>query len=308
MNLPRPFPKGLAYGCWRLAGSEGAPRHSDGDATGLAAVHAALDAGYSVFDLADIYGGGECERIFGSALRSRPGSRDGIQIVTKCGIRKPGTPNPGDPHRYDFSGSYIRESVDGSLRRMQVDEIDVLLLHRPDYLMDPAEVAGTFLQLHDAGKVRAFGVSNFRASQVTALQRACPLPLVTHQIEVSLAHVQAMEDGTLDQCMAEGIQPMAWSPLGRGVLGDGDLSGKDAAEHARITRIRSALDAVASGLGSSRLVVALAWLLRHPSGIVPVIGSVNPARIREARKAEGLGLGREDWYRLLAAARGVGLP
>ncbi len=308
MNPARPFPKGLAYGCWRLAGSEGAGTPADAAARGRTAVHAALDAGFTVFDLADIYGGGACERLFGEALRERSGARDGISIVTKCGIRRPGTPNPGDPHRYDFSGGYLRESVDGSLRRMQVDSIDVLLLHRPDYLMDPAEVAGVFVQLHDAGKVRSFGVSNFRPSQLEALRRACPLPLVTHQIELSLAHLPAMEDGTLDQCLAEGIRPMAWSPLGRGVLGDGELAGRDAADRARIEGIRVALDAVAATHGSTRGVVALAWLLRHPSGIVPIVGTVNPTRIAEARKAESLRLGREDWYRLLAAARGTGLP
>ncbi len=306
MKPLRSIPRGLAYGCWRLAGSEGAARPAD--AVGRRAVHAAMDAGYTLFDLADIYGGGECERIFGEALRERPGTREGLFIASKCGIRKPGTPSPGDPHRYDFSGPYLLESVEGSLRRLQLETLDLLMLHRPDYLMDPAEVAGVFVQLYDAGKVRAFGVSNFRPSQVTALQRACPLPLVVHQIEISLRHLAALEDGSLDQCLTEGIVPMAWSPLGRGVLGDGDLTGATPDELVRFGQIRTALDGVAAARGVSRGVVALAWLLQHPAGIVPIVGSVNPARIVEMREAETLDLGREDWYRLFRAARGVGLP
>ena len=306
MSFPRPFSRGLAYGCWRLAGSEGAPRTPD--AAGRAAVHAALDAGYTIFDLADIYGGGECERLFGEALRERPGSRERLTLVTKCGIRRSGVPAPTDPVRYDFSGSYIRECVDASLRRMRVDSIDLLLLHRPDYLMDPAEVAGVFVQLRDAGKVGSFGVSNFRPMHFEALRRACPLPLDTHQIEISLAHVQAFDDGALDQCLAEGIQPMAWSPLARGALADGELSGKDAAERARLERIRAAMDLVAADHGTTRSVVALAWLLKHPTGIVPVVGTVNPARIAGLRAAESLRLSREEWYRLFEAARGARLP
>lgn len=308
MTVPRPFRRGLAYGCWRLAGSEGAPRPSDIDAHGRAAVHAALDAGYTVFDLADIYGGGECERIFGDALRGRPGVRDGLCVVTKCGIRRPGVPLPDDPVRYDFSGKYLRESVEGSLRRMRIESIDVLLLHRPDYLMDPHEVAGVFVQLHDAGKVRSFGVSNFRPGHLAALRRACPLPLVTHQFELSLAHIGPLDDGLMDQCLAEGIQPMAWSPLCRGALGDGDLPARDDAERARIARVRDVLDRTAAAHGTTRTVVALAWLLKHPAGIVPVVGTVNPARIAELRRAESVDLTREDWYRLLEAARGSRLP
>ena len=307
--IPQRFlPRSLAYGCWRLAGSEGAARPADPGAQGRRAVHAAIDAGYTVFDLADIYGGGECERLFGEALRERAGVRDRLVVASKCGIRKPGSPSAEDPHRYDSSAPHIVASVEGSLRRMQLETLDLLMLHRPDFLMDPAEVAGAFVQLYDAGKVRAFGVSNFRPSQVIALQRACPLPLVVHQVEFSLSHLSVCEDGTLDQCLAEGIVPMAWSPLGRGVLGEGDVSHVAPAEQARIDRIRAALDRMAGAHGVTRGVVALAWLLRHPAGIVPIVGSVNPDRIVESRRAESLLLSREDWYRLLLAARSQPLP
>jgi predicted oxidoreductase len=308
MNPTRILPQGLAYGCWRLAGSEARPRGVDPEVQGRAAVHAAIDAGYTVFDLADIYGLGECERVFGEALAERPGVRDRLFVVSKCGIRRPGTPAPGDPARYDFSASYLMESVEGSLKRMKLETLDLLLLHRPDYLMDPAEVAGAFLTLRDAGKVRSFGVSNFRPSQLTALQQACPLPLVVNQIEFSLAYWGALDDGTLDQCLLGQVTPMAWSPLGRGVLGDGDLSALAPAERQRIEAIRGALDGLAAAHGVSRAVVALAWVMRHPAGAMPVVGSVNPARIAEMRQAETLSLGRVDWYRLYTAARTTRLP
>lgn len=297
----------LAYGCWRLAGSEGGPSPADGDATGRRAVHAALDAGYTFFDLADIYGGGECERIFGAALRERPGVRDRIVVASKCGIRRAGEP-AGAVGRYDFSSAHIVASVEASLRRMGIGTMDLLMLHRPDYLMDPGEVAGAFERLRRDGKVREFGVSNFRPSQVDLLQRSCGFPLATHQVEVSLAHLAALEDGTLDQCLADGITPTAWSPLGRGQLGDGDLSGLPPEAQARATRVRADLDALASAYGVGRTELAVAWLLKHPSRMIPIIGSVNPVRIASMARAASVELSRDDWYRLLVTARGVRLP
>jgi predicted oxidoreductase len=297
----------LAYGCWRLAGSEGAAPPADGDATGKRAVHAALDAGYTFFDLADIYGGGECERIFGSVLKDRPGTRDRIVVASKCGIRRLGEP-AGAVGRYDFSAAYIEASVEGSLRRMGLETMDLLMLHRPDYLMDPAEVAEAFLRLRASGKVREFGVSNFRPSQVTALQRACGFPLVTHQVEVSLVHTAGLEDGTLDQCLMDGMTPTAWSPLGRGQLGDGELTGLGAAVQSRAERVRAELDVLAPSYGVSRTQLAVAWLLKHPTAMVPVVGSVNPVRIAALAKAASVEISRDDWYRLLVASRGERLP
>ncbi len=297
----------LAYGCWRLAGSEGAPPPADGDATGKRAVHAALDAGYTFFDLADIYGRGECERIFGAALKERPGTRDRIVVASKCGIRRLGEP-AGAVGRYDFSAAHIEASVEGSLRRMGIETMDLLMLHRPDYLMDPAEVAGAFVRLRAAGKVREFGVSNFRPSQLTALQRACGFPLVTHQVEVSLIHPVALEDGTLDQCLVDGITPTAWSPLGRGQLGDGPLTGLPAEAQARAERVRAELDVLAPIYGVGRTELAVAWLLKHPTAMVPVVGSVSPGRIAALAKAASVEVSRDDWYRLLVASRGERLP
>jgi len=274
---------------------------------GRRAVHAALDAGYTFLDLADIYGGGECERIVGEALRERGGDRSGLVIASKCGIRRAGDP-AGSVGRYDFSAGHITRSVEGSLARLGIDALDVLMLHRPDYLMEPDEVAGAFAALHEAGKVRHFGVSNFRPSQVEALARACRMPLVTHQVEASLVHLAPFEDGTLDQCLMLGMSPTAWSPLGRGVLGSGSLEGLPPAVAARAARLHADLDSIAPSLGLDRAGTALAWVLRHPSHPIPVVGSVEPTRIASMARAAEVEMGREAWYRLLVASRGERVP
>ncbi|MBL9176130.1 MAG: aldo/keto reductase [Verrucomicrobiales bacterium] len=298
----------MGYGCWRLAGSEGQPPPADAEAVGIRAVLAAVDAGYTLFDLADIYGGGRCEEIFGSALRQRPGLRNQIVVASKCGIRKGGAPGTGSPYRYDSSGDYIVESVEGSLRRLGIETLDLLMIHRPDYLMNPGEVAGAFARLRDAGKVREFGVSNFRPTQWRMLQRACPFPLVVNQIEISLRRLDALEDGTLDDLMAEGVIPMAWSPLARGALVDAGGAELDSPDVARRAALGDCLGDIARARGVSRAAVALGWLLQHPAGIIPVIGSVRPERIQDAITADSLPLSREEWYRLIAAARGARLP
>src|SRR5262249_13209405 len=147
--------------------------------------------------------------------------RDRVVIATKCGIRKGGDPREDSPYRYDFSAEHIVVSCEQSLRRLGMSAIDLYHLHRPDYLMDPEEVARAFSDLKRGGKVREFGVSNFRPSQLVALQRACPMRLVVNQVEISLANLTCFEDGTLDQCLAEKITPLAWSPLAAGKLGVG---------------------------------------------------------------------------------------
>lgn len=296
----------LAYGCWRLAGSEGAPPELS-PAAGKRAVHTAAAAGYTLFDLADIYGGGRCEEIFGQALRESPGLRDRLVIATKCGIRPGGNP-ASVPGRYDFSAAHIMGSVEGSLRRLGVDTLDILMLHRPDYLMNPVEVADAFERLRQAGKVREFGVSNFRPAQVTLLQKFLPMPVCVHQVEISLLQLTVLEDGTLDQCLAETITPMAWSPLGGGLLGDrvhGLLPGQ---RGYRPDSICQQLDALAAGYGVPRTVLALAWLLRHPARIQPIIGSMQPAAIEALARSTEVSTDRDDWYRLLVAARGCALP
>ena len=299
----------LAYGCWRIAGTwdpdEVTPERA---ADGLRAVMAAYEAGFTLFDHADIYCGGMSETIFGRALKEVSGLKSRAVIATKCGIRKPGEPQPDSPYRYDFSGDYIIHSCEQSLQRLGVERIDIYQLHRPDYLMDPAEVANAFDQLRRAGKVREFGVSNFRPSQLAALQKACPMRLLVNQVEISLANLSAFEDGTLDQCLTEKIIPMAWSPLGGGLLGNGAKRLLPAQENYRPQPIVAALDRIAAAREVSRSVVALAWLLRHPAGFIPIIGSADPANIRDATRAVELTLTRDEWYQLLAAARTERLP
>lgn len=268
---------------------------------------AAVEAGFTLFDHADIYGVGACETLFGKILADVPGLRERIVLASKCGIRRSNDPS-GAPYRYDFSAEYILQSCEQSLERLGVETIDLYQLHRPDYLMDPEEVAEAFDTLGRSGKVREFGVSNFSPSQVRLLKQACPMPLLVNQVEISLARLSPFEDGTLDQCLADGITPMAWSPLAGGKLGDGARKVLASQEGYRTDSLNNVLDGIANQLGATRTAVALAWLMRHPSGIVPIVGSTDPNRIRAAAAADTLSLSRDDWYRLMAAARPEPLP
>ncbi len=299
----------LAYGCWRAAGTWDPSKVTpEGRAAGRRAIIAAYEAGYTLFDNAAIYCLGEAERILGEVLRQVPGMRARTLIATKCGIRPGGEPRPDSPPRYDFSAEHITTSCEQSLKRLGLETIDLFMLHRPDFLADPQEIAQAFSQLRTAGKVRYFGVSNFRPSLVTALQAACPMPLVVHQVEISLAKLDAFTDGTLDQCLIENVTPMAWSPLAGGLLGSGAGALLPSQKEYRPEQFLPTLDAVARERGVSRMLIALAWLLKHPAKILPIVGSNNPERIREAAGAPDLELTREEWYRLLVAARGEPLP
>jgi predicted oxidoreductase len=299
----------LAYGCWRVAGSWDLKDVTESSrAAGVKAILTAYDASYTLFDTADIYCSGETEVILGNALRQASGMRSRVTIVTKCGVRFAGDPDPKAPSRYDFSASHIRKSCEASLRRLQIETIDLYLLHRPDYLCEPQEVAEAFSELQQAGKVRYFGISNFRPSLVSALQSACPMRLITHQIEVSLANLTALDDGTLDQCITDKMTPMAWSPLAGGLLGGGAHRLLPAQKNYRAERFLPVIDDIVSEIGVSRTVLALAWLLKHPGQIVPVIGTTQPDRIQELSRASEVQLTREQWYRLFIAARGEPLP
>lgn len=298
----------LAYGCWRIAGGTPAELTPAQEAAGRSAVIAAYEAGYTLFDHADIYGRGAAERLFGQALKQVSGMRERAIVATKCGILPKGFPDPASPARWDFSAAHIVAACEGSLKRMDIETIDLLMLHRPDYLADPEEIARAFSQLKGSGKVRFFGLSNFRPSLAALIQTACGFPLVAHQVEISLAKLDALTDGTLDQCLLNRMTPMAWSPLAAGLLGDGASYLLPAQQTYRTAPITAVLDAIAEAHGVSRTVIALAWLLKHPSKIVPIIGSTKPERIREAVAATQIELGRDDWYRLLEAATGQPLP
>jgi predicted oxidoreductase len=293
----------LAYGCWRIADDPSA----EGTAKGIHAVNAAYEAGYTLFDHADIYCDGRSETVFGQALKQLPGARERIVIATKCGIRKPGEP-ANAPYRYDFSAEYITWSCEQSLKRLGIETIDIYQLHRPDWLMNPYEVAGVFQKLRQQGKVREFGVSNFSTAQVRLLQRACSMPLLVNQVEISLAKLDAFTDGTLDLCLAAKITPMAWSPLAGGLLGDGARKLLPSQEGYLTTKVNEVLDGLAQAKGTNRTAMALAWLLKHPSGILPIVGSTDAGRIQAAAKADSVELTREEWYQVLEVARGERLP
>ena len=290
----------LSYGAMRIAGSWDP---NDMDRPGAyAALRAAYDAGYTLFDHADIYARGGCETLHGEFLRENPSLRDGTIIATKCGIRFGNDPE-GTVGRYDFSAPWIESSCEGSLKRLGIETIDLYQLHRPDLLMNPHEVAEAFAKLKSSGKVRHFGVSNFLPSTVDLLQEFLPEVLLVNQIEVHLGRLDPFFDGTLDQCLRTGMTPLAWSPLGGGWIGA-------AIEDAPPERVEllGKLDEVAGAHGVGRAEIALAWLMKHPSGIVPIVGSRQPDRIAAMARADDVELSREEWYALLVAARGKAMP
>ena len=299
----------LAYGCWRVTGVINHPPIDDKhEKKGREAIAAAYEVGYTLFDLADIYSDGLVEEVFGRTLKEVPGMRDNIIITTKCGIRKKSDPENEAPYRYDLSREHILRSCEASLRRMGVDCIDLYQLHRPDYLMDPQEIASAFEELKKGGKAREFGVSNFTVDQLDHLQSSCPMKLVCNQIEISLINHDALNDGSLNHYRRNNITPLAWSPLAQGKLGSTYPISLRNPNHSQEQALRDALQIAARLQECSRTAVALAWLLRHPAGIVPIIGSTNPEHIRDATKAADLRLSREEWYRLMEAAAGKQLP
>ncbi len=252
-----------------------------------------LDLGITSFDHADVYGGYSVEAAFGDALAASPALRERLQIVTKCGIKlvSPARPSHAVKH-YETSRAHITASVENSLRALRTDRIDLLLIHRPDALMDADEVAQTFADLRAAGKVLHFGVSNHLPSQLALLHRR--LPLATNQIEFSPLHLAALADGTLDQAQDLGMQPMVWSPLAGGRL----LAAAD--EQAR--RVRDVLAALGKERGASIATIAYAWIRRHPSRPIPITGSGRIEALREAVASQGVSFTAEDWYRVWRAS------
>lgn len=286
----------LVYGCMRIAGDNTHSRCKQGKQ----AVRAAIEHGYTLFDHADIYAGGLSERLFSEVLQETPTLRQQILIASKCGIRCEGEPDKQAPARYDFSKRHIIDSVEGSLRRLNVEYLDFLLLHRPDYLFLADEVADALLQLKNAGKVRHFGVSNFKPSQLSLLQSRCPFELVVNQVEINIHNISAFTDGTLDQCQQQGITPQAWCPLATVAYPAWGNTFSPQDEE----RILAELSDQADRYGVENWVLMLAWLLKHPAGIMPIIGSTTVARIQMATQALQINYSREDWYRLLQARNG----
>lgn len=283
---PRVSP--VVAGVWRW--------HKLPAASWLPLITAAIDAGITTFDHADIYGDYSNESAFGGALKHEPTLKTKIQIVTKCGIKLLSAARPHRVKHYDTGHSHIIASAEQSLKLLGVEKIDVLLLHRPDPLMNIDELATAFSQLHQQGKVLHFGVSNFTPSQFSLLQSALAFRLVTNQIELSLFHSQPLFDGTVDMLYQQRARPMAWSPLG---------GGKPLAQADQLSPpVASLLEKYDASLSQ----VLIAWLLRHPAGIVPVLGTTQTERLREGADALKLHLDREDWFTLLQWARGYEVP
>lgn len=257
-----------------------------------------IDLGVTTVDHADIYGGYLCEAAFGEALKLVPALRDRMEIVTKCGIATTAKPEHALGH-YITDSAHIIKSAEQSLVNLATDRIDLLLIHRPDPLMDADEVAEAFLHLHQSGKVRHFGVSNFTPAQFALLQSRLPFTLATNQVEISPVHQPLLLDGTLDLLQQLRIRPMAWSCLGGGRLFNDDS----------FQPLRDELARVAQELNAESIEqVVYAWILRLPSQPLPIIGSGKIERVRSAVVAEKLNMSRQQWFRIRKAALGYDVP
>ena len=285
----------LGWGMWRFAGAD--------VGTARRRVEAALDIGCTLFDTADIYGFGTpegfggAERLLGLVLRSAPELRHRMILATKAGIFP--------PLPYDSGAAYLVQACENSLQRLGVECIDLYQIHRPDLLTHPAEVAAALEQLRRAGKIRAAGVSNYSAPQLDALCQYLVFPLASVQPEFSPLAIEPLTNGVLDAAMRLGLAVLAWSPLAQGRLG---AARSEQAGDVQGAAVIEALDRVAERAAVPRSAVAYAWVMAHPSRPVPLIGSQNPSRIREAAAAYDVQLQREEWYQILAAARGEPLP
>lgn len=282
----------LVMGYWRLMEWNMSPRQ-------LASfIEEHVELGITTADHADIYGGYACEAAFGDAMRLVPHLREKMEIVTKCGIATTANPDHALGH-YITDRSHIISSAEASLQKLATDYLDLLLIHRPDPLMDADEVAEAFTELHKSGKVRHFGVSNFTPAQFALLQSRLPFTLATNQVEISPVHQPAILDGTLDQCQQLRIRPMAWSCLGGGSLFNDEA----------FQPLRDELQAVANEIGAQTIEqVVYAWVMRLPSQPLPIIGSGKIERVRSAIHSLSLEMNRQQWFRIRKAALGYDVP
>ena len=286
----------IGVGCMRIAGMS--------EKAVSAFVQTALEQGANFFDHADIYGGGMSEEVFGKAIT--PSVREGILIQTKCGIR---------PGRYDFSYDHIIESVNGSLKRLGTDYIDVLLLHRPDALVEPDEVARAFDELKASGKVRYFGVSNHNTYQIQLLQRALDMPLVANQLQFGVMHTPMIQSGinvnmvnesgvvrdgsVLDFCRLNQITIQPWSPMQYGFF-EGCFI-----DNEKFPKLNRTLEEIGNRYSVSKTTMAFAWILRHPAHMQPITGTTNLTRLTDCLKATEVNITHEEWYEIYRAAGNV---
>lgn len=264
-------------------------------------IESALDLGITTFDHADIYGLYTNEARFGKALELKPSLRDQIELVSKCDICLVCDEWPDNRiNHYNTSPDHVISSVENSLTNLGTDYLDLVLLHRPDPLMDASATADAFNTLIKEGKVKHVGVSNFLPSQVNLLQSRLDQPIVTNQVECSLHHLNPIFDGTFDQSQERRISPMFWSPFSGGRLFTGDDE--------QSQRIHSALTPMREKYSASSSQIALAWLMRLPCNGVPIMGTGKTDRLKEAAEATAIQLDRQDWFTLLVASQGHPVP
>ncbi len=305
----------IGYGCMMIGGSwDDTPLTDSVRKAALQLVNIALDAGINFFDHADIYCNGKSEEAFSDLWKDAPRLRQQIYLQSKCGIRF------APPHRFDFSYEHIIASVEGSLKRLKTDYIDVLLLHRPDPLVEPEEVARAFDELKSAGKVRWFGVSNHTAAEMDLLRKYLNQPIIVNQVEFNLIHPHMLDEGILfnqnnprltrnegaiEYCRLHNITLQAWSPLAQGRL-TGKPPRPNDGEH--IQKTADLVKQMAAEKGVRPEAILIAWILRHPAQIQPLPGTTNPERLLAVCEAEQINLTREEWYHLFLAGRGETLP
>lgn len=314
----------LIYGCMTIGGSwDDNPPDGGTVDRARSAVRAALDVGITDFDHADIYACGKSETVFGELLAEDPGLVRRVTVQTKCGVRLPGnTAAPGAPVHYRLDRDTIRSGLEGSLRRLGVDSVERLMLHRPDPLADPQEVAAALDELRKEGLIRSVGLSNMSTLQVSLYQQLLATPVTALQLELSLRHRGFVEqqilanhpdgtehsfpEGLLEYCTANGIEVQAWGAMARGLYTGAPIPPED--RHAEAAAATVARIAAAHGVPGEAVV--LAWLMKHPGGVRPVLGSTDPTRIAACAEAEDLAprMGHEEWYALLTAARGGPVP
>lgn len=256
-------------------------------------IETSLEEGLYTFDHADIYGGYTTEELFGSAFSEMKIDREKIQLITKCGICMPSEKKNFPLKYYNYSKDYILNQVDESLKNLKTDYIDLLLLHRPSPLMNPEEIAAAFGILRSSGKVRDFGVSNFTVTQFDLISKYFP-QLVTNQVEVSLTETKAFYDGTIDQMMMKKLQPMAWSVMGTYFSEDSE----------KTARIKSVLDDFTTKYNADEAQLLLAFLLKHPAKILPIIGTSKAENIKSLKNSLKINLELEDWFKMLEASSG----
>ena len=311
----------IGFGCMGIGGDwTRQPPTQETKISALETIECALDNGINFFDHADIYCRGKSEEVFSQVWSKRSSLREKVILQSKCGIRFSNDPVEGHPARYDFSYDFIVKSVEGILKRLQTDYLDLLLLHRPDPLVEPEEVSKAFDLLHQAGMVRFFGVSNHTAAQIEFLKKFSNQPLVVNQLEFNLLHLHLIDEGivanqdgplwpvrgngTLEYCRLNDITVQAWAPLAQG-----RISGRVSAPVVqRDVETASVVQALAKKKNVSPEAILLAWILRHPAQIQPIIGTTNPARVVASCEADQVELTREEWYTLFTAGRGAKVP